>query len=359
MWEALQQSQDLLRLVLDSLPVGVAVMDRKGSIILTNPASEKIWGGSIPEGPERYAKSKGWWHETGKRITPEEWASSRARAHGQTSINEVIDIEGFDGSRKTIHNSAIPIKGSHGDITGAVIVNEDISARKNVELELNNSYDQMRKLTAQLMRAQDAERQRIARQLHETTVQDLLTLKMDLARVARDDDFPVSKFGPVLAQSIAIVDRSLQDLRTVSHLLHPPLLEELGLAAALRWYVDSFAARSGISITLELRPFERLPYDVEIAIFRIMQEALSNIHRHSGSLTAAVQLTRVEDQVHLTVSDLGKGMNLDDGGQTWGVGLQAIRERVRQFDGAFDIRSSENGTLLTISLRLTGQLANG
>src|SRR4029077_11273290 len=114
-------------------------------------------------GRQRYAKSKGWWHSTGKRVKPKEWASVRALENGETSINEVIDIEAFDGVRKIIQNSAVPIRDTKGRITGAIIVNEDISARKKAEMEVNASNSQLRTLTRRLMRAQDQERRRIAR----------------------------------------------------------------------------------------------------------------------------------------------------------------------------------------------------
>ncbi len=183
--EGLRRSERLLRLVLDALPVGVAVVDRSGDIILSNPASQRIWGGSIRSGRERYAESKGWWHATGQRLAPEEWASARAVVNGETSVNEVLEIEAFDGVRKIIQNSAVPIRDANERITGAVVVNEDISARETAERELNDSYNQMRTLTGRLMRAQDDERRRIAQMLHETTAQDLAGLKMLLARLNR------------------------------------------------------------------------------------------------------------------------------------------------------------------------------
>ena len=186
--EALRNSERLLRQVMDALPVGVAVVDLSGDIILSNPASQRIWSGSVTSGRGRYAESKGWWHDTGERLEPGDWASVRAFANGETSVNEVLDIVAFDGVRKTIHNSAAPIRDTSERITGAVIVNEDISARKTAERELNDSYNQMRALTGRLMHAQDEERRRIARMLHETTAQDLAGLKMLLARLNRTAD---------------------------------------------------------------------------------------------------------------------------------------------------------------------------
>lgn len=153
--ETMRSKNPLLQLVMDSLPVGVAIMDLSGNIVLTNHASRQIWGGSIRSGPARYSESKGWWHATGHRIGPQEWASVRALAEGETSLNEVIDIEAFDGTRKTIHNSAIPVFDAKGRIAAAVVLNEDISARKKVERELSESHNERLSLTEQLVQAQD------------------------------------------------------------------------------------------------------------------------------------------------------------------------------------------------------------
>jgi PAS domain-containing protein len=127
--DALRRSERLLRLVLDALPVGVAVLDRPGDIVLSNPAAQRLWGGEIRGGPERYAGSKGWWHASGERVAPGDWPSLRALVNGETSVNQVIEIESFDGIRKTVQTSAVPIRDSNERVTGAVVVNEDISAR--------------------------------------------------------------------------------------------------------------------------------------------------------------------------------------------------------------------------------------
>jgi PAS domain S-box-containing protein len=226
---SLRESERLLRLVLDALPVGVAVVDRSGDIILSNPASLRIWGGSIRSGPERYAESKAWWHATGKKVAPGEWASARALHNGETSVNEVVEIESFDGVRKIIQNSAVPIRDNGGRITGAVVVNEDISPRKTTERELSDSYQQMRTVTARLMRAQDDERRRIAQMLHETTAQNLAGLKMLLARLNRTSDHLSESERSAVTESMSLAEQSMTQIRTLSYLLHPPFLDEAGL----------------------------------------------------------------------------------------------------------------------------------
>ena len=357
--EGLRRSERLLRLVLDALPVGVAVVDLSGDIILSNPASQRIWSGSIRSGHERYAESKAWWHATGKRLAPGEWASVRALVSGETSVNEVIDIEAFDGARKIIQNSAVPIRDTNERITGAVVVNEDISARETAERELNASYNQMRTLTGRLMRAQDDERRRIARMLHETTAQDLAALKMLLARLNRTADRLSDSERSALTESMSLAEQSMTEIRTLSYLLHPPFLDEMGLLSALRWYAAGFAERSGIQVDLALpERFERLPLDTETALFRIVQESLTNIHRHAGSETARIRLRRDAETLVLEIEDRGHGIpnaslkHIMSGAGVLGVGVAGMGERVEQLGGRLEITSGDHGTTVRVRLPL-------
>jgi len=357
--EALRRSEGLLRLVLDALPVGVAVVDRSGDVILSNPASQRIWSGMIRAGRERYTDSKGWWHATGKRLMPGEWASVRALVNGETSVNEVVDIEAFDGVRKTIQNSAVPIRDTSERITGAVVVNEDISARKTAERELNDSYNQMRALTGRLMRAQDDERRRIAQMLHETTAQDLAALKMHLARLNRTAGDLSEGDRSALTESISLAEQSITEIRTLSYLLHPPFLDEAGLLSALRWYAAGFAERSGIKVDLELpEHFERLPLDTETALFRIVQESLINIHRHAESETAGIRLHRDAEELVLKIEDRGRGIphasltQIMSGGGAVGVGIAGMSERIEQLGGRLEITSGGHGTIVCARLPL-------
>jgi PAS domain S-box-containing protein len=355
--KALEQSERLLKVVLDTLPVGVAVVDAAGDILLGNPASTRIWSDLITSGRDRYVSSKGWWHATGKRLQADEWGSARALATGETSINEVIDIEAFDGARKIIQNSAVPIRDASGRITCAVIVNEDISARINAERELHESLAQMRALTGRLMRAQDDERRRIAQMLHETTAQDLAALKMHLARLTRTETRLSDDDRASLAESIDLAERSMTGIRTLSYLLHPPFLDESGLLSAIRWYAEGFAGRSGVKVDLDLpSTFERLPQDVETALFRVVQEALINIHRHAGSPSAQIRLRTGHSDLTLEIEDRGRGMPADviaqlpSGGAALGVGVVGMRERLEQLGGTLDIESSDRGTVVRASM---------
>jgi signal transduction histidine kinase len=356
--EALAQSEHLLRVMLDTLPVGVAVVNPAGDIIISNPASQRIWGDVIPSGPERYARSKGWWHDTKKAIEPGEWGSVRAVTTGESST-DVVEIEAFNGVRKIIRNSAVPIRDANERITGAVIVNEDMSARLTAEHELRDSLTQMRALTGRLMRAQDEERRRIAQMLHETTAQDLAALKMHLARLTRTEAALSEDDRAALTESIELAERSMTAIRTLSYLLYPPFLDESGLVSAVRWYVTGFSARSGIKVDLDLpSAFERLPQDVETTLFRVVQEALINIHHHAGSSSAVIRLRVHGVELTLDVEDRGRGMppallaQLPTGGSALGVGIAGMRERLQQLGGTLDIESSERGTLVRARIPL-------
>ncbi|HYN09018.1 MAG TPA: PAS domain S-box protein [Vicinamibacterales bacterium] len=349
--EALRHSEELLRLVLEAIPVGVTVMDPAGDVVLTNPASTRIWSDVIRSGTERYARSAGWWHATGEKIEPDEWASVRARVKGETSLNEAIDIEAFDGTRKTIQNSAIPIRDDRQAIVGAVVINENITARKAAERDLEASVKQMQVLATRLMHAQDEERRRIARMLHETTAQDLAALKMLLGRLSRTADGLSDADHSLLTDSVELLDRSMRGARTLSSLLHPPLLDEAGLMSAVRWYAQGFAERSGIKVDLDLPAvFERLSQDVETTLFRVVQEALINIHRHAESPTARVLFRIDGDRLTLEIHDDGRGMSaalvarVMGAGGALGVGIVGMRERLKLLGGTLEIESDGQGT---------------
>jgi PAS domain S-box-containing protein len=348
--EALAQSERLFRLVLDTLPVSVVVVDVDGNIIINNPAARQIWSEIIRDGRERYARARAWWHDTGKKLGPSDWGSVRAIRDGEAAVNEIIDIEAFDGVRKSVRTSAVPIRDDDARVTGAVIVNEDVSAHMKAERERNDALMQLRRLTGHLMRAQDDERRRIAQVLHETTAQDLAALKMHLARLERSDPGLSSADRSVLAESIELAERSMSGIRTLSYLLHPPFLDEAGLLAALRWYAAGFAKRSGIKVDLDLpATLERLPQNVETALFRVVQEALINIHHHADSATAVIRLRVDDDQLLLEIVDSGRGLpstmaQLPVGGGALGVGVAGMRERLQQLGGTFEIESSDQGT---------------
>lgn len=203
--------------------------------------------------------------------------------------------------------------------------------------------------SVQIMQAQDEERRRIARELHDTTGQVLAALGMNLSRLKRSSPPEMlAKFE----ECLELTTSAAAELRNLSYLLHPPLMDELGLGSAITEYAGGFENRSGLKIQVEIsREVGRIEDKREIALFRIVQEALGNVHRHSGSLGATIKLSREEQKVVLEISDQGKGMPLSANTRyAGGVGLRSMRERIRPFGGILNIESSASGTRLKIVL---------
>jgi len=222
----------------------------------------------------------------------------------------------------------------------------------NTDRKRFEEAERVRELTGKLLHAQDEERRRIARELHDSAGQLVAALQMNLIPLEEDAEKVHSGFSGVIRESLDLIRQLSEELRTVSYLLHPPLLDEAGLPSAVRWYVEGFSERSKIEVQLDLAPnLGRLSPDMEVTIFRIVQECLTNIHRHSGSKQATIRIVGSPHEVSLEVRDAGKGMPASSGngsqGLRYGVGIQGMRERVRQLNGQFDIQSHENGTVVT------------
>lgn len=212
--------------------------------------------------------------------------------------------------------------------------------------ELERSNQQLRQLSARLIRIQDEERRRIARELHDSAGQYLAAVAMALEAAKHEQ--ASAKAIRKLDEAAEITKVCSSEIRTISHLLHPPLLEEMGLAPAIRWYVEGFVARSGIRVSIDLaEEFDRLGNDAELALFRVLQESLTNIHRHSGSTTATVRVRADSGQVLLEIEDQGRGRGEDNGSSSRsgpGIGTLGMRERLNELAGVLEIASDESGT---------------
>jgi signal transduction histidine kinase len=221
--------------------------------------------------------------------------------------------------------------------------------------DLDAVNQSLRELSARLMQLQDDERRRIARELHDSVGQILAALAMNLSLV-RSEVERLSTVAVALTDSENLVRDMSKEVRTISHLLHPPLLDEAGLASALRWCVDGFAQRSRIKVDLDMPDdFGRLPSEMETAIFRVVQECLTNIHRHSGSPVAKIVLRQRHDEILIEISDQGKGIPAEKleemaSSGTPGVGVRGMRERLRQLGGTLEIQSNSGGTTVTVRL---------
>ena len=239
--------------------------------------------------------------------------------------------------------SLFPISKDGDVVTQMGIVVQDITGLKRAE-------SAVRRLSGRLLQVRDDERRRLARDLHDSLGQTLTAIKMNLSYLGRDTSSWDERGRNAVAESKELVDNSLKEVRTLSHLLHPPMLDDVGLVAAIRWYANGFSQRSSIQVELNLpADLPRLPTELETAVFRVVQESLTNIHRHSGSTTATVRLEREADLLHLSVIDQGCGISpekLSSGQETAtiGVGLLGMRERLRQLRGQLEINSNSQGT---------------
>jgi PAS domain S-box-containing protein len=258
-----------------------------------------------------------------------------------------------DGTRIDVSVSLSPIKDAKGHVVAVASIARDVSERKRTEEELQ-------RLTAHLLNLQDEERRRLARELHDVTAQNLFMVNMNLSRLQGRRVDPLEA-QDVLGDCRKLCDQSLQEIRTLSYLLHPPMLDEAGLVGAIRWYVNGYVKRSGIQIeVVAVDEIGRLSTEVETALFRIVQECLSNVRRHSGSSSADIRLKKEENEVILQISDHGRGMpKIDltesDGLVSPGVGIPGMRQRLRQLGGILEIESSNHGMVVTAKV----PIANG
>ena len=227
----------------------------------------------------------------------------------------------------------------------------ELEARSN---DVQAQSSQLQALSARLMELQDEERRRIARELHDSAGQIIAALSMNLGKMVEELKVKESSLVELAEESQAYAQELDREIRTTSYLLHPPLLDEIGLRAALDWYVDGLKQRSGLDVALNIQAgFERPSREMELAIFRVVQECLVNIHRHSGSTTARIRIAREGSNVVVEVSDDGRGIDSDKlaklRARSAGVGLRGIRERVRQFCGDLHIDSEvDKGTAVRI-----------
>lgn len=222
---------------------------------------------------------------------------------------------------------------------------DELRERQRAEKLALESQESLRQLSARLLRVQDEERRKFSREVHDSVGQYLNLTKMSVSALAKK--YPAAEFS----ESLDYLDRCIAETRTISYLLHPPLLDEMGFAFAAKWFLGGFSQRSGIEVTSDIPDdMDRLPHSTELALFRVLQECLTNIHRHSGSPRADVSLARTSQDITLRIRDFGKGIPAEllerfrTSGSNVGVGLAGMRERVREQGGHFDIESSEAGT---------------
>lgn len=341
--QVLRESEELFRSLSASSPLGIFLTDPEGRCIYINPRCRDILGLSLME-----SMGEGWT----RTVHPEDRARLRTEwavcVRADREFSHEFRIQTLDKIR-WIHLQAARLLSDQGERKGHVATVEDITERKRTEEKLQD-------LSARLIRLQDIERRHIARELHDATGQNLAALSINLSKLQRSLQGVGAETDRLLLDTIHLAGQCAREVRTLSYLLHPPMLDELGLAPALRWLVDGFAERSGIGLQLEVAPeLGRLPQETETALFRIVQESLTNVHRHSGSKTAVIRLRQDLFGLTLEVQDHGRGFlpladSQEDGTSVVvGVGISGMHERVKQLGGKLDVESIEGkGTTVRV-----------
>lgn len=387
------RAKSLLAAIVDSSEDAIVSKNLDGVITSWNKSAERLFGYSAKEAvgqnilfivpPDRRGE--------------EQKILERLRRGERIDHFETIRVC-KDGTTIDLSLTISPVKDDSGRVTGASKMARDISERKRLdqavreneerlrtfadqletqvrsrtrELEFRNTEvlqqaEQLRQLSNRLQESQDEERRRVARELHDGVGQWFAAARMNLSKLEREKN-TLSEAGRLsLAENIVLMEQAAGEIRTISYLLHPPLLDEVGLESAVRWYVEGFAERSKIAVTMQLDPdfSEGLPRDVALSLFRILQECLTNTHRHSGSLTALIEIKRASGEITLMVQDEGCGLKSElqadiSSGKSSGVGLRGIRERIRHLGGRLEIGSRRKGTQVVAILPVADWIPSG
>src|SRR5438552_178320 len=368
--QALPRSEQRCELIVEAVrDYAIFMLDPEGHVATWNRGAERIKGykasdiiGShfsrfYPEEDLRAGKPQWELKVAAKegRFEDEGW---RVRKDGSRFWANVIITAVHDETGKLIGFGKVT-RDSTERMQAQRALQREIAEKQQAEMRLRESEKSLRDLSLHLLRTQDEERRRIGRDLHDSLGQSLAVLKMKLDSLVsvvgkRTDD----EAADDVAQCIRLTEDSIKELRTVSYLLYPPMLEEMGLKSAIPWYLDGFSARSGIKTSFEVETdFGRLPRESELALFRVLRESLTNVHRHSGSQVAHIRLLMRQRMCALEIEDKGKGISphlLEQSGQDWigalGVGLRGMNERLRQLGGKLELSSSENGTTVVASV---------
>ena len=363
--ERFRYLSDYNQTVLNTMAEGLYTVDTQGLLTYINPSAEKMFGWSKAE---LLGKQM---HDITHYKHPDGTPFPARNCAGSDLLREEVELRDHadvfirkDGTFFPVTFSAAPLR-ADGKTVGIVVGFRDDTRRRQAEEALRQSHANLeslverrtaavRELSSSLLRSQDDERRKISRELHDSLGQYLAHAKMSLEALKRPD--ATAKETQSFEHLTDTLEKCLTETRTISYLLHPPLLNEVGLSSAAKWYVEGFSERSGIRVDL-IVPNERkrLPDALEIALFRILQESLTNIHRHSRSQSVDIQLQLDAEFVTLQVKDYGQGMASDllerftADGTGVGVGLRSMRERISELGGKFEIQSDKNGTLIRVT----------
>jgi len=336
-------SQEVLRAELLNLSrEAILILNQEGKIVFWSRGAERLYGWSVKDALGKVP------FELLKTESPRSIAQIENILRSEPYWDGEVKQTTRQGTRVTVASRRALWRDERGNPQGQLQLDTDITQRKQIEQEL-------RVLSGRLLTLRDEERRRLARNLHDSVGQMLTGAGMNLSIIQQLLGNDNTECQRLLRDLAKMLDDSVKEIRTLSYLLHPPLLDEVGLYSALHWYVSGFSERSGIDIELHVpEDLGRFRDELELALFRIVQETLTNVHRHSGSSKARITVSKSPRQVRLKVEDFGKGMPLPlaerdrSGRPIAGVGLSGIRERVRQLAGQIQIRSSSAGTAIEV-----------
>jgi len=341
-------SNEALHELFDDFEVGVANVTPSGEVIYANAKFAEALGN-----PHRELFGS----NLRDFIVAGSWESidTALKEAGNHPVSGEIKVETVSDKTHTIRLSLSPARIMKKPVIR--IVANEVTELVESNQALRETEASLRTLSARILQLQDRERRKIARDLHDTTGQELAVLVMSLKHLGDSLDRPEIDVRKALVDAAELARKVNEEIRTLSYLLHPPLLDEFGLASALKWYVEGFGQRSGIEVNLVIHEnLRRFPSEKETALFRVVQESLTNVLRHSGSRKAKIVLCASVDEVELTVQDEGKGIpsdaleRLSMGSKVLGVGIPGLRERLRQFGGKLEISSTPSGTKLVATV---------
>jgi PAS domain S-box-containing protein len=368
---ALRPQEERFRLFIDTVKdYAIYTLDAKGHVSSWNQGAERLKG---------YTASEILGKHFSRFYAPDDVRSSLPDRELETAAREGrVEEEGWrirkDGSRFWANAVLTAIRDQAGQLIGFAQITRDftermrvhaalersnvelaaeVNERKSAEQRLAASEQWLRELSLRLLSTQDEERRRIGRELHDSLGQYLALLKLKLDGLSAVPTISGGMANSV-SECVRLADDAIKEVRTISYLLYPPMLEELGLKSAIPWYLEGFSKRSSIQTRFDADPqFDRLPREKELALFRVLQESLTNVHRHSGSPNANVCLTLSNGNAILEIRDTGKGIPstlLEQSGEDWmgslGVGLRGMDERMRQLGGKLEVSSTDNGTVV-------------
>jgi len=359
--EALRSSEERFRAVVESLHVGIVLLGPGAEILFANQAAQRMFNLPIEDVLGKNSSELGLVavYEDGTEMPFSMRPGPRALATGKPIRNEVMGWRRRDSNEVLwILGEVVPLFGESGMLDKLVVSFSDITKQKQTEEALHQ-------LSTRLLQLQDEERRRLGRELHDSLAQSVLAVNLNLAQVARASVPLDERSRRALSEARRVLQEMSQEIRTLSYLLHPPVLDELGLTSAIQEYAAGFSERSGIQLEVDLQAgFGRLGQETETAFFRIVQESLSNIQRHSGSPTAKIRLRGDASRVELEVSDRGRGMDqtaVERGRSArtrLGVGILGMRERMTQLGGKLEVESNSSGTTVRAAIPLMAEVSN-